>query len=130
LPTPPLVQGKPNPPSPKPIRLYGNRDWTIFIECTADALVVYPTRQRLEIAELSAKSGGDNPLLQAIQQMIARRQASVRPDEPPYRPQVRFLVRPDGLRSYYLAYPLLSSLRIPMTRQNLEPNEEVKAGGF
>jgi len=126
-----VTQGKPNPPAPaKPIRLYGNRDWTLFIECTADAVVIYPTRQRLEMASLSAGSNGDNPLLQVVQQMIARRQASVRPDEPPYRPQVRFLVRPDGLRSYYTAYPLLSSLRIPMTRLNLEPDEEVKTGGF
>ena len=60
--------------------------------------------------------------------MIARRQGTVRPGEPPYRPQVRLLVRPDGLRTYYLAYPLLESLQVPMTRQNLEPEEEIKPG--
>jgi hypothetical protein len=30
------------------------------------------------------------------------------------------------LRSYYLAYPCLESLRVPMTRENLEPPEEKK----
>ena len=31
----------------------------------------------------------------------------VRPGEPPYRPLIRLIVRPDGLRSYYLAFPAL-----------------------
>ena len=59
--------------------------------------------------------------------MVARRQASVRPGEAPYRPQLRFLVRPDGLRSFHLAYPALESLRLPMTRQDIDRNEEVRA---
>jgi hypothetical protein len=52
--------------------------------------------------------------------MIARRQASVRPGEPPYRPQARFLIYPDGLRTYYLAFPALQPLGIPLTRQNVD----------
>ena len=42
---------------------------------------------------------------------------------------IRFRVRPDGLRAYYLAYPVLEALRVPMTRENLEAPEESKAGG-
>jgi hypothetical protein len=52
--------------------------------------------------------------------MIARRQATVLPGEPPYRPLLRFQVQPEGLRSYYLAYPLLAPLGVPMARENLE----------
>ena len=58
--------------------------------------------------------------------MIARRQATVRPGEPPYRPMIRFRVLPDGLRTYHLAYPALEALHVPMTRENVDP-EEAKA---
>ena len=39
-------------------------------------------------------------------------------------PRIRFLVRPEGLRSYYLAYPVLDGLRVPMARENVEPDDE------
>jgi hypothetical protein len=107
--------------------LIGNRDWIISIECTADGLVLLPSRQRIGTAQLTKGENGSNALLEAVQQMIARRQASVRPGEPPYRPMIRFRVLPDGLRAYYLAYPALEGLRVPMTRENVDP-EEAKAG--
>ena len=44
--------------------------------------------------------------------------------ELPYQPRIRFLVRPEGLRSYYLAYPALESLRVPMARENVDPEDE------
>jgi hypothetical protein len=61
--------------------------------------------------------------------MIVRRQSTVRPGEPPYRPMIRFRVRPDGLRSYYLAYPALEALHVPMSRENLEPEEKTAGQG-
>ena len=81
-----------------------------------------------------ARRGGHAERLQRLQvgtesgagQGIARHQASVRPGEPPYRPQIRFRVRPDGLRSYYLAYPALESLRVPMSRENVESGEAAR----
>jgi hypothetical protein len=105
------------PPRPGP--LVGNRDWIISIECTADALVLPSSGQHIAITELA--KGGSDRLLEAVQRMIARRQATVRPGEPPYRPMIRFRVRPDGLRSYYLAYPALEALHLPMSRENLDP---------
>ena len=39
---------------------------------------------------------------------------------------IRFLVRPDGLDTYYRAYPLLEALGVPMSRQNLERDEEIR----
>ena len=117
---------KPNRPAPaRPSMLLGSRDWIIPIECTADALVLYPARLRIPLGTLPQGGVRDNQLVQAVQQMIERRQASVRPGEPPYRPILRFLVRPGGLRSYYVAYPLLQPLEVPMTRENLDPDEDV-----
>jgi hypothetical protein len=97
------------------------------VECTAGAVVVHPTRLRIATNGLTPPRGGDNPLVQAVQQMIARRQMSVRPGETPYRPQIRFLVRPDGLRAFHLAYPALEILQLPMTRQDLKRDEGVGA---
>ena len=60
--------------------------------------------------------------------MMARRQAvmaSADASKDAASPQIRFLVRPDGLRAYFLAYPELASLQLPMTRENLDANEDV-----
>jgi hypothetical protein len=70
------------------------------------------------------------PLLQELQQMIARRQAAIassetEKDEHIQSPQIRFLVRPDGLRTYFLAFPELTALQLPMTRENLDADEDV-----
>jgi hypothetical protein len=113
-------QGPRSNPPPRPLRLIGNRDWVIPVECRADGIVVRTLGQKLSSASLAGKSGADSPLLQAVKQMIDRRQAGVRPGEPPYRPQVRFLIYPDGLRTYFLAFPALEPLGIPLTRQNVE----------
>jgi hypothetical protein len=102
---------------PRPPRLIGNRDWVIPVECRADDVVLRNAGQRFAVASLV---GPDNALVQSLKQMIARRQASVRPGEPPYRPQVRFLIYPDGLRTYFLTFPTLEQLGITLTRQNVE----------
>jgi hypothetical protein len=110
----------PSAPPPRPVRLIGNRDWIIPVECRADGLVVRGLGQKIPLASLTGNAAAESPLLQAVRQMIARRQASVRPGEPPYRPQVRFLIYPDGLRTYFLSFPALEPLGIPLTRQNVE----------
>jgi hypothetical protein len=67
-------------------------------------------------------------LVDGLRALIARRQSTVRPDEAPYRPQLRFLVQSDGLRTYHLAYPVLEALRLPMTRQNVDSAEPRRPG--
>jgi hypothetical protein len=112
---------KPGPQRPpRTIRLIGNRDWVIPVECRPDAVVLRNAGQKFAPAALSGMAAADNPLLKSFQQMIARRQATVRPGEPPYRPQARLLVYPDGLRTYYLVCAVLEPLGIPLTRQNVD----------
>jgi hypothetical protein len=113
-------------PNPRPLRLVGNRDWFVLIECTADAVVLYPSGKRFLARSVAEDTATSSALVQAVQQLIARRQAMVRPGEPPYRPQLRFLVRPDGLRTFYLAYPVLDAVGVPMTRQNIDAGEEIQ----
>jgi hypothetical protein len=115
-------------PELQPAWLSGNRDYVILVECRGTAAVIYPQKIWIAADSLTAGQAGAAQLRETIQQMIARRQASVRKGEQPYRPQVRFLVRPDGLRTMYLAYPAVDQLRVPLTRQNLDANDEVLPG--
>jgi hypothetical protein len=111
---------------PSPPRLVGNRDWVISAECRSDAVVLYPGEVRFPLASLATGQEGGPRLVSTLKQMIARKQATVRAGEPPYRPQVRFLVRPDGQRSFFAGYPWLEGQQIPMSRQNIDKDEEIK----
>ncbi len=122
--------------APPVVRRYVRREWNIFIECTAEQVVIYPGGSRISKTALggalspsptSARKEG-RPLFQAIQQMISRRQAVIASsnangDAP--LPQIRFLVRPDGLRTYFFAFPELAPLQLLMTRENLDADEDV-----
>jgi hypothetical protein len=101
-------------------RLIGNRDFILVLECTADAVIIQPWGTRFPLPSLPKEADPSHPLVQTIQQLINRRQATVLPGETPYRPILRFKIRPDGLRAYYLAYPLLEGLRLPMLRENAD----------
>ena len=99
-------------------KLLGNKDFVIIIDCHGDYVTITPGSMtyRWTTPNLQAT---DQALAQAVGNLIARRQASVRPGEPPYRPLVRFQVSNEGLRTYYHVYPLLEQLRVPMTRENV-----------
>lgn len=116
---------RPARPVARPGILRGNRDWVISIECRGDGVLLNPTRLPFKMASLE-QGPANNPLLQMVRQMIDRRQASVYPGEPPYRPLIHFVVQPDGLRAYYTAYPILEQLNIPMSRTDVLPEKETK----
>ena len=78
-------------------------------------------------ASVLAGTAGGNPLLLCVQQLIDRKQATVRTGDAPYRPEVRFLVHPDADRTYHLAYPMLDALAAPKTAEPLEPEDDVAA---
>ena len=42
---------------------------------------------------------------------------------------IRFRVHADALRTYYLAYPTLEALEIPMTRENVAPDDDSRKEG-
>ena len=52
----------------------------------------------------------NDAFVQTVTNLIARRQASVRAGEPPYRPVICFQVSSEGLKTYYHAWPLLDRL--------------------
>lgn len=105
-------------------RVVGTRELVFRIECKGSEVILYPGGGRFDTS-LVGNPDGPKTLARTLEQMIARRQSSVRPGEAAYRPQVRFLVRPDGLRSFFLVYPLLEPLGVPMTRQDLQDDDEL-----
>lgn len=107
-------------PPPAAFRMEGNRDLPIVIECRADEVVVAVNGRHWQVADLERDPAARTAFMDVVQQWIARRQATVREGQTPYRPQVRFRVNPDGLRSYYAAYPALEKLGYPMKRENVE----------
>ena len=112
------------PPEPRlPPSAYGNRNWEIPIECSADALFVRVGRCRIALADLVGANRDNNVLLNTVREMVERRQSTVRPGEPLYLPQIRFLVWPDGFYTYQMAWPALEKLRLPMSRTNLDPDD-------
>src|SRR5262249_55877926 len=121
-----VPSGKPVAPQEAPFRLVSNRDWIIPVECKADGIELRTARLRYPTAALTRKANEEHPLARQLREIIARRQASVPAGEPPYRPMIRFQVRPDGQYSYYLAYPLLERLHLPMSRQELESDAATK----
>jgi hypothetical protein len=128
---PPVVraptQAPRKPIALRPVQLTGDRDFMIYIECRADGVVLYPSQRLFPAEVLSSSSANSNALAQAVQQMIDRRQASVQPGALPYRPQVCFLVHPDTVRMYHMAYPALDALSVPKVRQNLDHDDDVLA---
>jgi len=108
---------KPAPPPPS--RVLGNRDFVITIDCYSDHATVFPGGMQYRWSGMNANAN-DQALVQTVTNLIAKRQASVRPGEPPYRPMIRFQVSADGLRTYLRVYPLLEHLRVAMTRENVE----------
>ncbi len=117
------------PAGPRPLRpalVSGDRDWIIFIECRQNSLIIYPSRQEIPVSALN--NDPNNALLRSVQRMIDHKQASVLPGDLPYRPHIRFLVRPEDDETMHRAYPALQALPVlvPMSRRTVEPEESVQ----
>jgi hypothetical protein len=110
----------------RPFLFNRSRDWVINIDCSVDWLVLEGTGEWIAPLALIAADPSTNPLFKSVQAMIERRQATVPPGELPYRPLIRFRVHADGVRAYYLAYPALEALNVPMSRENVEPEDSGK----
>lgn len=108
---------KPAPP-PAVSRMFGNRDFVITIDCYTDHATVFPSGLQYRWNGPNANAN-DEALVKTVSNLIARRQASVRQGEPPYRPVIRFQVSEDGLRTFLRIYPLLAPLNVEMTRENV-----------
>jgi hypothetical protein len=104
--------------TPTMSKLLGNKDFLITIDCYNDHVSVSPGGMSFRWTAANMTTT-DQAFAQAVANLIERRQASVRPGEPPYRPLICFRVTPDGRPSCLHAYPLLESLHVTMTRENV-----------
>jgi hypothetical protein len=122
----PLGTGKPRPVSKAPLvlsKVMGNRDWNINIDCATQGITLLVTQEDYSLATLQAKAPGEHPLHKVVRELIARKEATVRPGEPPYRPILYFEVPPGCWRTYFLAQDLLADLQLPAVRRNVPPRQ-------
>lgn len=125
-PLPELGPRKNSTPTPlRAARLFADRDWVIYVECKFEEILVHPNRLIIPTSLLASEEGVKR-FVQEIEKIIQRKQSTVRLGEPPYRPEVRFLVWPDGLKPYHLSYPALQLAGIKQKRQNLESEDSIK----
>jgi hypothetical protein len=108
----------------RPAAISADVEAVICVECRRDVAVVYPTGRRVPIDALN-HSPGHNPLLRAVKEIVARRQALARPGGPAPRFQVRFLVHRDGVETYHLAYPALGPVAAEKKSYWLRPEDDV-----
>ena len=94
-------------------RLTGNRDFVLTVECFDNKVVLTPPGRTFDLNTPDAVAQVTN----LIKNLVDRRQASVRPGEPPYRPLLHFRVQADGRRTYYAVYPRLAEFGFPMSRE-------------
>jgi hypothetical protein len=110
----------------KPVAFVGkvvsDRDWNVTLSCTAKGVKLLLTQEEFSLAALQTHYPGEHPIHQAVRQLVEKKQATVRPGEPPYRPTLRFEVPPDGLRPYLVANAVLQDLGLPVVRHNFNPN--------
>jgi hypothetical protein len=85
----------------------------LVVDCTARGVRLSPSQLSVPLQELARGHGGDALLARRVANMIERRRAMQDPSGPPFRPQIRFVVHRDGLRSFHAALPALESIRIP-----------------
>jgi hypothetical protein len=129
LPTIPTPTGvtikRPAQQNPRPVRLNGDKDWVLYVECRADGVVLHPSRRSFTASTLATAQGRAD-LTRAAQNLLERRQnAANQVGEKNFKAQIRFLVWPDGQRTYHAVYPALDGLPAPKTMQILNPEDDV-----
>jgi len=98
----------------------GSRDFVIDVACYADGVVVTPGGAAFNFAKAADATEVEEKLVRNVVRVITSRQATVRPGDAAYRPVLRFVVHPEGLRSMYRVYPLLERIGVAMIRENVE----------
>jgi hypothetical protein len=89
-----------------------------MIDCLADRIVLSPGAVHYDVESLSNSWSGE--VKKTVLRQVARWTSAVPVGETPPRIEIHFRVRPDGLRAYYTAYPILEDLGLPMVRENVE----------
>ena len=89
----------------------------VFVECRSDGAVVYPSGKSFSIDSLN-HSPTHNPLYHAVVAALAKA------GDPKLR-AVRFLVHPDGERTFELASPAFNRVGATKTRRSLRPDDDI-----
>ncbi len=126
IPLPLVDEDRPRAPRPlRMARLSGGRELTQFVECRAEGAVLHPGGQKYSRDTLSQPENA-NPLLQELHQRIQRRRALDKASDSNSLVQVRFLVWPDGMRTYHRVYPAVSLWSVPSQQQSINNIQDLR----
>ncbi len=106
-------QKLPRPVRPVPVGEGSQREWEVVLECAADHVLIQATKAKINVSGLPK---GANPLLGEVEKLVVQRRKA----NPEVQPRLKFIIHPDGLRTYYLAAAVVESLNLPSVRQVLE----------
>ncbi len=101
-------------------RVMGNRDFIVTIACYGEGVLLTPGGASFVWNSKADAGQTDEALVRTVTQLVQRRQATVRPGEPPYRAVLRFEVHEQGRRTYHRVFPLFEQMRLPMVREDVE----------
>ena len=126
IPLPLVDEDRPRAPRPlRMARLSRGRELTQFVECRAEGAVLHPGGQKYSRDTLSQPENA-NPLLQELHQRIQRRRALDKASDSNSLVQVRFLVWPDGMRTYHRVYPAVSLWSVPSQQQSINNIQDLR----
>ncbi|MEI7685006.1 MAG: hypothetical protein WCL32_08270, partial [Planctomycetota bacterium] len=112
----PAGRPAPGPRLPALGRIVGNRDFIMTVECFERSVSLSPPGRTFDLNDPEAVE----KLAAVVKTLVAGRQRTVRPGEPPFRPIVQFRVQPDGRRTYYSVYPRLAEFGFAMSRESAD----------
>ena len=103
----------------------------IVLECSSNTVTLRPRGQTFSMLDLSPLiNPRTSPVILAIAKEMLHIQQSETPDGAPAVPYLVFLVRPDGIRSYYQARGRLESLGVAFGYELIEQELAVEFPNF
>ncbi len=111
--------------------VHGTWQRPVMIECREGLVVLQPGDRQFGMTEMSPDFNiRVNPLVAAVARELMKVQRTTSPDGDPVVPYIYFLVRPDGVRSYYEARGRLEPLGIAFGYELIDQDWKVEFPDF
>ena len=110
---------------------HGTWQRPVMIECKNGVAILQPRNIAFTMVDMSPTLGlRGNPLVAAVARELIKVQNTTSPDGAPVVPYIYFLVRPDGIRSYYEARGRLEMLGIAFGYELVDQDWKVEFPDF
>lgn len=97
----------------------------VVLECRDGKAFLQPNGPSFTLLDMAPILGPRSPLITAVANALVRSQRASSPDGAPVVPYIYFIVRPDGVRSYYQARGILEPLGIAFGYELVEQETSI-----